>query len=170
MCLRVLLDINIVSYRKEAKNSGLDGWSFRPRVCIWELSDLLGLAVLCQGMQGDKGSEAGLPGSVSPSPQESPAPPHIHQFHSSYWGLAEGRVNMALTLHKSTVQDANCGISYPRQVAYMCEGSGSLLFMTPKQWRGLSPPGLSGSWSLPSGPRLSHTSQPHSPGCLGLCG
>ena len=38
---------------------------------------------------------------------------------------------MALTLRKTTVQDANCGISYPRQVLYMCEGSGGLLFVTP---------------------------------------
>lgn len=37
---------------------------------------------------------------------------------------------MALTLSGSIVQDANCGISYIRQVAYMCEGSGGLLFVT----------------------------------------
>ena len=82
-------------------------------------------------MQGDKGSEAGLLGRVSPSPQESPAPSHIPQFHSSYLGLAEGKVNVALTLPNSMVQDANCGISYTRQEAYMCEGSGGFLFVTP---------------------------------------
>ena len=38
---------------------------------------------------------------------------------------------MALTLPGSMDQDANCGISYIRQVVYMCEGSGGLLFVTP---------------------------------------